>query len=270
MTNALEITFIATKRSGHHAVLEWTIENRPGTYSYLNDIDPAAPVLKEAVYVSGRPEVARRALASTPKSLLLLSYENRTLEEIGASEAFRHRQAEIGASGRRIAVLLVRDPVNAFASMVKIYEERPDTIARKDLWYGLFWRAWLDHARAFLGETDHLASLGGETLKVSYNLFLRDAAHRSEIRRRLDLADDRPILHLSHLARGGDTYFADRAHYRPDPDVLERRWEAVGLVDDLRRPFADPEVFRLSQLYYEAVGMADRFQPVLEQLRRPR
>lgn len=266
---SLEICVIATKRSGHHAFIEWIVAHRPGNYAYFNDVRPGRSVSEAVVFESNV-----EGLAADQVSLRgdlhtrIFSYENRLLDQILAPP-FSDRAQTLGTSERRAAVLMVRDPINAFASVAKVVELFPESRPDHGAWFGSFVTAWKDHAKEFLGHTSKLRQIyaPADLLIVSFNEYIRSDTYASEIAQRLGMDGSARLEHLSNFATGGATFFADWNSYSPDVAVLESRWAQLASEDVFLHALRDPDFVALAEEFYVRIGLGETFLPILRRLR---
>lgn len=262
----IELGCIATKRSGHHAFLEWVTNHRPGHFAYFNNVSlKGAGVGAGSQFASSDERITRETTDDPSIGTLLFSYENHTLYEVVSSPSF---MAGRPFAGPRTAItcLVVRDPINALASILKVLEVNPGKAEDHEKWIGRFVSAWLSHAAEFLGRTHVLEA----PLLVSYNLFVRDAAYRRSLAERLDLAGTELIGRLSRFGKGGNTFFSDRRSYAPTPEALESRWRQLVSPDRLAAALRDPEFRETSEAFYRAIGLWPAFEPVMDALARGR
>src|SRR4051794_12463101 len=125
--NGTEIRVVGMSRSGNHAIINWIIAQSPGRTCFLNCAEPG-----HNPFVSARPRTpelpgwrasyegfeieAERAGRLSRKDLLIHSYEDTFLGPFKKPEIEARHDAEVGSSGRRIDMLILRDPRNLFAS----------------------------------------------------------------------------------------------------------------------------------------------------------
>src|SRR5690606_22090698 len=146
------------------------------------------------------------------KDTMLISYENRLLENIIASPGFLTRDQVIGKSERLLYLLYLRDPLNSMASLIhilnrKIGRDSAETMQRMSAQV----ETWKNLANEFLGISGILDSAVPK-LCCSHNLFVRSDSYRKELAEKLALKDHRPVEHLSKFGGGGNTFF-NKAEY---------------------------------------------------------
>lgn len=255
----LELCCVATKRSGHHAFLEWLLTHRPGGYAYFNNVNPQSPTLVGTAFESSSD--ALTADRHDDASTLVTSFENKPLEAVLSSPALAQAPGR-----RRLLILLVRDPINVLASATKILEEKPAQARDHERWLSDFKTAWVNHAKEFLGQTSLTETSPWEPMKVSYNLYIRDAAYRDAIAAQLGMNGSDLLTGLSRFGRGGNTFFGNRKSYKPDVQALESRWRDVGSTHHISQALRDPMFRDLAVSFYETIGLWNEFEPAFKQL----
>ena len=211
--NAKEISCFGMRRSGNHAVLNWIRKQIPGTFVHLNnakiygnhdpyisfseivvsDLNPfvfesgprkvkrfAKYLIRrgKVQYTYGRPDFGRlkiEALRQHPKSLLIHSYEHYSLKMVLGEWFDTEMEQYLGRSQSKSNIVLLRDPYNLFASLIKKKENfsNPKSIIGK----------WNEHAREYLGHTSYLAN----RVSISYNSWFKDQDYRRELANRLGI-----------------------------------------------------------------------------------
>ncbi|MEA2690772.1 MAG: hypothetical protein QOJ16_159 [Acidobacteriota bacterium] len=249
-TNALEIRLLALRRSGSHAVVHWLLSQLPGRGVFLNSCKPG-----ENPYAScyrgdsvARPQEIdldrERDLGPTPKDFLLYNYEDRELPAVFSDAFEAEHDRWLGTSGRRFDLLVLRDPWNNLASLLRwargtVYPISPDSLPKAA-------RLWKEYAREVLGETSHLRH--GRT-PVLFNRWVMDRGYRAELAGRLGVPftdAGRDEVAPWGPATWGDSFdglaYDGRAGEMP---VLERwRWCAG---DPFYRGLFDEEMIELSE-----------------------
>lgn len=272
-TNRLAVRFHGLRRSGNHAVITWLCAHVSGTVVHLNDIrerssDPylgcegfevrgipywtcKTSLRDAAVYyvrtlAGQRPQVVfyppydpsvrvERVRAVPTKDLLLMSYENRDLRSVCSSEYERRRESYVGQSARELDVLLLRDPFNLFASMIKSGMLTPQNASSVvDL--------WKQHAREFLGHHRHLTY---KPVAISFNQWTTAADYRRDIAKTVGFEEARPIPTTVHIAGGGSSFDGLKMNGRAAQMPVRDRWRSLA-GDDFYESLFDAEVTALS------------------------
>lgn len=261
----------ALRRSGHHALLNWIRYQLPHRHWLLNDCrlgeNPFRGAVLESSVIQGRWHEHRvfhlaREIAGQHayKGALIYNFEESDLRQVSRLMPVSSEAEWLGGAGRRLDLLILRDPFNLLASKLKwAYGdvERPskpslDEVSEaRDL--------WKVHAREFLGETNHLADL----VTLSYNDWFLHRSYRD--RKAAEIGFQNEDKGLSTVARWGPTLSADsfdglrfdgRAQ---DMKVLER-WRRFTDDDFFRELVADAELHRLSALIYGALPGVDELR----------
>jgi hypothetical protein len=272
-TNTLEIRLAALRRSGSHAIVHWLLSQLPGRGVFLNSCKPGENPYAScyrgdsAVRPAGAFDLDReRDLGPSPKDFLLYNYEDRELPAV-VSDAFEAEHDRwLGTSGRRFDLLVLRDPWNNLASLLRwargaVYPISLDSVAKAA-------RLWKAYAREALGETAHLPASPGHTrITVLYNRWVTDPAYRAELAEQLGI----PFTDAGRdeVAPWGPTTWGDsfdglaydgRAGEMP---VLERfRWCAD---DPFYRGLFDGELLDLAERIFGPLPGAEALLPPLRQ-----
>jgi hypothetical protein len=167
----------ALRRSGHHAVIQWILNNARKPVCFLNDCDPCTnPYLtagSDSVFESidlaaeGRGNFSRKAL-------LVCSYEDKYLARTfsgGRSDAMADW---IGPSTRSTHLLILRDPFNLIASKYRMIFHGHGTKENFEAFTRLP-ELWKSYARAFLRAASNPNS---PLTPASYNHWFTDDAYR--------------------------------------------------------------------------------------------
>lgn len=188
-----------------------------------------------------RPKLDVEAIRRAPKHLLLLSYEDVDLENPRLRFLWSDPAAHVGTSGAVTRVLVLRDPYNLFASLLRAGRMTTETAP-------FYVRLWKQHAHHFARGED---GDGHPLVPASYNAWCRDAAYRVELGRRLGFSTDGGAL--SHVpSYGGGSSFQGTA--TPGETLqTETRWQYYcqeawyrDLFDDELRALAR-ELFAMPQ-----------------------
>lgn len=227
--NQLEIRQTGMSRSGNHALANWIMSQAKGRVCFLNCTEPRTNPFESArplddvgtVAQANYPEFdlqAERCGRLSRKDLLLFSHEDCFLGMLSRPGPFEERHdVWLGASARRVDVLLLRDPFNLFASRIIGSVGDGGGASATAI------RIWKQHAREFLGLRRHLRS---DRVLVNYNRWVCDRSYRREVAHALDLEfSDAGRHHVPGVGAGssfdGRSYDGDAAAMA----VLERwRW----------------------------------------------
>lgn len=253
----VEHLVFGTKRSGHHAVLEWIARldelHDPVHWNdcVVNDIVS----FPRARYVitqnwSAPKSLSRNSFASSLRRLSephrqdslkgsrMLSFEETPIQDVIAIPET--------ADARRI-VFVVRDVANCLASLRKGIPE----LARKrfhDRPFRRFAETIRGYLREALGRTDYLGALRDKAVFISFNRWHLDPEYRREIAYRLGFG--RRDADRSIVAEYGGGTFEPKSVDASTMDVLGR-WQ--GFADNLNGFWAhveEPELRELERLFH--------------------
>ncbi|MEO1094252.1 MAG: hypothetical protein AAFX01_05075 [Cyanobacteria bacterium J06638_28] len=242
MINAKEIRVIGLRRTGNHAIIGWI---RAQHHEYAFHVNHPPGGMNPYRFLANHydnAEFHREARGEfTPKSLLILSYEDQDLADICCQKFEKFHDVYVGPSASRYDVLILRDPFNLMASQLKsgMASMTTGTAQRKI-------RVWKDYAREFLNQTQLMPH---QKCCISFNQWHYDAAYREKIAGQL-------ALNFSDVGRekvrgyGGGSSFSgreldgqasqlnilDRWHiFQDDPDYwnLFRDDELLGYVSQI-------------------------------------
>jgi len=190
------IQLFGLRRSGNHAVLSWIMSSLEGRVLHLNEVTCARPyqcfwrarakgfsrweLHRKCCKVAGCAGVNRYLLAGVlgrgtgihsvtnkdldpgvaraEKDALILSYEDWELDHPKLPRLLRPTERGDARGSSTSRVLLLRDPYNLFASLL-----RSERMTETNSTY--YVRAWKQYAREYLGETSYL---GNQAVLVSY------------------------------------------------------------------------------------------------------
>jgi hypothetical protein len=257
--NGTEIRVVGMSRSGNHAIINWITAQSPGRTCFLNCAEPG-----HNPFVSARPRTpelpgwrasyrdfeieAERAGRRSRKDLLIHSYEDTFLGPFKKPENEARHDAELGSSGRRIDLLILRDPRNLFASrLASGYGWLEDELVA---------RVWSQHAREFLGLRRNLRQ---ERLMLSYNQWVASADYRREVAAVLGLEFDDAAARKVPAAAGGSSFDGTAYDGRAEEMPVLRRWHDF-LGDRRFHRLLTPAVLELSDRIFGPVELPQQLR----------
>lgn len=214
--------FHGMRRSGNHVVLNWTGLSQ--STLFINDIlreeqtsrllgDPVKPRRFWAWFL-------RLCLRKRMRQPLLRHGRKLSADGLCVSlEDWRIDEPIFQTWPRQCRhILLLRDPLNMFASRIRMVGGLHDAIGkgRSDLYFQNSIGLWKSHAREFLGDTRHLPGHVG----IYYDRWLADPGYRAGIASRLGLVADEAALGVVP-PHGGGSSFEGMAPL--GADAIERR-----------------------------------------------
>jgi hypothetical protein len=226
--NEMELCVFGIQRSGNHAIISWIMENKTGTRVHINNIYTINPyrsfgdltacglskytcrrkILKLNRFIFSRkrhekivlreymPGFDLKALRRIRKDLLVLSWEDSSLNHPRIHKFFDTAERHTGESRRKLRALILRDPFNHFASLLESGRMTP---AGTSFYLDL----WKHYAAEFLGETSFL---GDEALKVNYNLWNSSREYRKKLAGELGMETDGSAYGSIPIYGGGSSF----------------------------------------------------------------
>ena len=194
-----KILFVATKRSGHHAILSWFAKQMKETVIHHNDVDPYKLVDGEIHYFGG---VKKTKYAGSDSKKIIYSFEDAKIDDINMVE--NHIEAE--------SIIVLRDVRNTIASLIRSTEKRSlkQRLAEST-------NAWFEYACEILN---------GKKQYILFDKWFKDKAYRMWICDNFDIPfTDEGINFIPKNANGSSF---DQMKYQgraQDMKVLER-WKA--------------------------------------------
>jgi hypothetical protein len=253
------------RRSGNHAVVGWILKHRGLPYVHFNDIqDPRDPLTPGGIDVSGvpmwkykrgllrkiryrffarnrssfagsDPSLDYRGLAAVPSlACRVFSYEDKLVADTRCASGI----ALPGESSR--SVLLLRDPFNLFASLLRsgYFSRDLDELPA----------VYLSHAEKFLSRND------AQFVGINYNDWVQDAGYRISIARQLGFGTDGAAY--EHVPRnGGGSSFSGRNFtgkaWRMD---VFGRWRHMAENEHFLRLISTPQIRAVATRIFPALA----------------
>ena len=256
--NGAELRILGMSRSGNHCVIDWLLRQALGHYCFLNCVEgksnpfaSARTLGEQGVLRTNIPDFSlerERRGSFARKDWLVHSYEDAFLGHAFSPWYEERHDRLVGSSARRIDLLILRDPLNLFAS-----RRRADI----GLAAGTTRRIWMQHARAFADGSPHLRN---RTVRVSYNMFVRSSAYRTSIARALGL--DGPDPGLSTVARcaGGSSFDGLRLDGRANEMDVADRWRRC-IDEPGYRALFDAEMIALARRIFPDIEIPHALAP---------
>jgi hypothetical protein len=244
---------VATKRSGHHAFIEWLYQSIAGPKVYFNNCNLSiasegisyAKVVKEGVRIAEDRFVHFDTLSGL-SAKLLASSENKTLEW------FRERVIEnedFSSLGKIESIIFLRDPFNSFASLCKLVERKPEKFHQLDQ----FISSWMSLASQFMKEGAALS-----TANIFYNDFVKSESYRNHWSDYFGLQCRGLNSDLSTFGGGGNTMFGKPKEYAIDTQILESRWQQLDDMSIFRRILSE-DFLCIAEQFCKFVDRQDLF-----------
>lgn len=255
--NQTELRIIGMSRSGNHPIIHWIRRQARGRVCFLNCAEPQTnPFQSCRPLASGRRAVTnyrpfhlRREAAGkfSKKDWLLYSYEDCFLTMVH-TKLFEERHDEfVGASRKRINILILRDPFNLFAS--RMHSEFGGVTPKTAV------RIWKQHAKHFAGERKLLPA---PSVEISYNRWASDRQYRREIASELGLQfTDRGAGEVSRTG-GGSSFDGMKFRRQAEEMPTMKRWRRFQRNREYRQ-LLDEEMLALAEKNFELDRGMQRF-----------
>lgn len=257
---------IATKRSGHHAFIEWLCSHL-SHYLYLNNVNVHSDINRDKYQQkhietdidldfvgSDTDEFGSIEYRENDVKHLMLSFENKVTK--GASKAGRVKSlAQVAKRDQlaKITILFLRDPINCLASIARYNEVNPSfkvsVEEQADKWVAL--------AKDFF-VPERVASLMGMPVEaVRYNDFIRNKVNIHDLLGDNAKQKTERMSSLSRFGGGGDSKFQG-AKSDMSVDALESRWQMLEQPNLLKDVFNNnSELQGLAEQFYSGSEMSD-------------
>ena len=245
--NALEIQMLGMSRSGNHAIADWIYAQAEGSRLLLNCAEGGTnpflscrPLSEGKGWRADRPfdfEAARQG-QHLDRDLLMHTYEDSWISHVFSNALREHHDAWLGGSRRKVAMLVLRDPFNLFASRRKMGCGLPPDIAR-----GI----WKQHAREALGATQYLPA---NKLVVLYNAWKDDRSYRERIAQELGLRFSDKAVDRVPVCGGGSSFDGTEFDGNAAAMATGRRWVHFAQDERFSR-FFDREMASLSEQLFD-------------------
>lgn len=205
VANDLEIRVHGLQRSGNHAILHWIACQCPGVALLLNDVRPGSnPFESMEEYVEYRGGSVFRSVylweddsefhaadAPRERDILIYSYEDRELTPGDREQA----RSWLGPSRKFIDLLIIRDPLNFFASRLASWNRLTGIKDR---------RALLDLWKRYAAESLSPAALSRSSpVTANFSLWAASRAYRRTLAQSLGLKfSDRGFNEMVRIGPG--------------------------------------------------------------------
>ena len=252
--------FHGMRRTGNHAIINWTGITR--STIFFNDILPKEQrraLLGEDVAPARFGRWLFRACSRRSVSKLLpgLGCLFHGALSVSLEDWLIDRRTFENWPRDRRDILLIRDPFNLFASRISMgqgghksfFKRRPEEYFRASI------ALWKQHAREFLGDTNHLPGHVG----IFYDRWLVDAEYRREVAAGLGITPDEGALNVVAREGGGSSF---EGLSPLGADAVQRRLSRYQqLTGENREMFevvaADPEIVQLRERLLQRMPTRD-------------
>jgi len=271
VTNRKEIAVFGIKRSGNHAVIFWLLHHLGRHTVHLNDVTSESPYDScTKINVKGLPvwrckpdikylyrHVSRRQGVVeyskkdeavdwrflrdfTPKDCLVLSFENRLLEDEAYARFVQSHDLQVGCSEKRYRVVILRDAFNLFASL-----RRAPFVTAEDI--ATCVEVYKQYAELFLS-ADRQQALN--VICANYNEWFVSSDYRIELARQFGVTlDGAPFQDVSSIG-GGSSFDGTSMDGRAQEMKVLERWKVCRDDPSYRAIFKDSRLVELSEAIF--------------------
>jgi len=255
---------IATKRSGHHAFIEWMCSHL-SDYLYLNNVNVNPDIERDKYqkphietdidldFADADDDVGNIHYKDAEVEHLMLSFENKAVK--GVSRAGRlNSLAHLSEreSVKTTAVLFLRDPINCLASIARYNEVNPNFKVSVEQQA----EKWVALAKDFYAPERAENLLDAKVKTVRYNDFIRNKVKVAHLLGDHVEQSTQRMSSLSRFGGGGDSKFGN-AKTDMSVESLESRWQMLASPASLKEVFDDnSELRELSRRFYQGSEMS--------------
>ncbi|MAD52446.1 hypothetical protein [Idiomarina sp. UBA3162] len=257
---------IATKRSGHHAFIEWLCSHLHD-YFYLNNVNVNPDVERDKYQKkhietdinieflhSEADEFGDVQYSEKDVEHFLMSFENKAVPSVSRSGRLESlKNLSLREHLSNTAILFLRDPINCLASIARYNEVNPNFRVSVEQQAG----HWVALAKDFFDSERAKSLLGLNVKTVRYNDFIRDRVKITDLLGNHLKHSEKRMSNLSRFGGGGDSKFKN-AKSDMSVDALESRWkmlESPAVITDIFKSNAD--LRELSRQFYRDSQMSD-------------
>ena len=217
--NKVELRFYGLSRSGNHAIIQWIIRHMKGKVRFLNHCSASKnPYKFKHSYKQWYNGMEVHAAHNfNHLDYLIFSYENQKLPNTKTSYFKKYHDKFFGPSDKIVDILILRDPFNHFASVLK----SGMNVTASYLFS--FEELWIDYAFEFLNKTNYL---GNNTLKINYNKWVKDNSYKISILQFLNLQQKSNSAVYNKIPKFGGGSSFDNLNYQDRADNMDvfSRW----------------------------------------------
>lgn len=188
------------RRGGQHVFVDWLLEQTRGTVLFINDVSPEQNLEQKASCTNEFDKFFQDGVPTYLKTknldAIIVNYEDWPLDASIIQSVSSNITADHVTN-----ILLLRDPLNLFASRYFFWSRMPINAER---WQWNDTQLWINHAMHYLGKIALTDT--AELIPVNFNAWISDRNQRIELSSRLGLKfSDDSIQSISHVGSQFDT-----------------------------------------------------------------
>lgn len=244
--NKLELRVYGMRRTGQHAIIQWLLEYTPGKRLFLNNVPHETKETATSYFGMSEGQIEQNKKANFPAiDLYLFNIEDYPVQ-LGAELITKYAHlCQRGKSQKVQSIVIVRDPLNLFASRIKA----SDTTKQKQT---------LFDDQAYLYYLEHLQYCFGhppaELIVINYNRWVLKEDYRYHIGKQLGLQGDFQQAYQQVPDYGLASSFDSREYHGNAHQMkLFERWKAFKGDSRLISLFKRPHLAQLSKEVFQAI-----------------
>jgi hypothetical protein len=191
--NKIELRLFGLQRSGNHAIIGWIAQQFTEPVYFFNNIthfkDPITcwhvGSVHNAYKLPPKGGVELETIRSVKKNILILSYENLSLNKLGNNEIVPNHDQLLGSSCVIKHILLLRDFFNWVSSRLKLFDYRQQFTNDQAERIELLAIQWLAYAREYTGRTNYFGD--NYLVRINYPNWASDPVYRALILEHLEI-----------------------------------------------------------------------------------
>lgn len=243
VVNDVEYIFFGMRRGGQHAIIHWLASHFDEPVWFVNDIGTFnTPYIHEDDTNVYEPREFRNPCGvenfwKLRKKVLFQSYEDKAIDDLD----LKANESVVGRSARRVFIIVIRDPLNLFASRMR----NAGFVFRIE---SAHVKVWKQHARESLGYTSYLP----DVVTISFNDWVSSAKYRRRIETILGLGSN--DTSRNRVFGVGSSF--DQRKYDGKADQMDvlNRWRAASTIPFFRELISDHEIWSLSESIFGVHG----------------
>jgi len=244
------------RRGGQHVFIDWLLEQTQGSALFLNDVAPGQDLEQRALNMGEFDKCFYdgKAILVKPDNIdvVIVNYEDWLL-----NESVIHSTVGSNITADQVVnILLLRDPLNLFASRYFFWARMPLDAER---WKWNDKALWLNHAEHYLANVSPVST--SQLISVNFDVWSSEINIRRSLSQLLSLNfSDQALQRISHVGSQFDTTLGKNYSKR-----VNSRWQFAAEIPQYKNLFND-EFTTVSQQIFannENVAAMHQIQPTL-------
>jgi len=245
--NQHEFMVVAMRRSGHHAIVNWIMDNFSGSKCFINDAK-----LNTNPYKTGSTRTSiwnhfhqqqEAAGDHQPKDLLMYNYEDQDLSQVPGKQFTKNHDQWVGKSKTYNSLIVLRDPYNLIASKLRWYRGEKWKPSKQELDQTPV--LWKMYAKEFLSQTSYLKN----KICINYNNWFSSRDYKKQLAQKLFLSSfDKGVEKVAQWGPNtwGDSFDNTKFEGQASQMKVLSRWQAFKDDSEYIKLISDKELQSLS------------------------